>query len=811
MPYLLFLYFRKMIHMKRLLFFIALSISILPTLLAQQKLSLSDLTVEKIMREPASWVGTSPGNISWSRDGKTIFFTWNPDGDAFSSVHKIGIEGGTIVADDDRLGGYPENPVYSKDGNTLLFERKGDIYLMDAKSKIETRITATQGDESNPAFHSDEAIVIFTYESNLYSIDTRTGLMSQLTNITIEEDEEESSNRNRSTRGNREQDRWLRNDQAVTSEIIRDRRSRPKGRSPQARRFLDNMQDKMEEIELPNVNNLQLSADGNYVSFSVFRSPKTSSKRTIVPNYVSSTGYTTEINARSKIGGERPHSEIGIYNIKADSFYIVDSEQLPGITDLPDYIKEYKDRSFEKKSRQVSATGIYWSATENYTVVHFGSIDNKDRWIMRLLPESGDLIPIDRQRDEAWIAGPGIGQEYSSGTMGFMPDGKTIYFQSEKSGYSHLYTHNLGNGVTKQLTKGKYEVYNPFLSADGKKWYFTANAKHPGIRHFYSMQAKGGKITQITTVDGNNEVTLSPDEKNLAIRYSSSNKPWELYVQPNKAGSTAKKLTESTKTEFKRYDWYEPEVITFKAEDGADVHARIYKPENPNGAAVIFVHGAGYLQNAHYWWSSYFREYMFNNMLMAKGYTVLDIDYRASAGYGRDWRTGIYRHMGGKDLSDNIDGAKYLMENHNIDAERIGMYGGSYGGFITLFAMFKNPEVIAAGAALRSVTDWAHYNHGYTSNILNTPVEDPKAFKQSSPIYFAEGLKGDLLIAHGMIDDNVHFQDVVRLSQRLIELGKDNWEMALYPLERHGFTTPSSWTDEYKRILKLFENTIGKQ
>ena len=335
--------------------------------------------------------------------------------------------------------------------------------------------------------------------------------------------------------------------------------------------------------------------------------------------------------------------------------------------------------------------------------------------------------------------------------------------------------------------------------------------KHPGIKHFYSLPLNGGKPTQITTLDGGNEVTLSPDEKSIAIEYSYIDQPTELYVMDNKPGAKAKKLTESLKEGFKAYDWHQPEIITFKAEDGADVHARLYKPENPNGAGVIFVHGAGYLQNVHYWWSTYFREFMFNNMLMAKGYTVLDIDYRASSGYGRDWRTGIYRHMGGKDLSDQIDGAKFLMNEHGVEAGRIGMYGGSYGGFITLFAMFKHPDVISAGAALRSVTDWAHYNHGYTSNILNTPVEDPIAYKRSSPIYFAEGLEGDLLIAHGMVDTNVHFQDVVRLAQRLIELGKDNWEMALYPVENHGFTEPSSWTDEYKRIFKLFENTIGKK
>ena len=229
-----------------------------------------------------------------------------------------------------------------------------------------------------------------------------------------------------------------------------------------------------------------------------------------------------------------------------------------------------------------------------------------------------------------------------------------------------------------------------------------------------------------------------------------------------------------------------------------------------NGAAVIFVHGAGYLHNVHNYWSSYYREYMFHHYLASNGYTVLDVDYRGSAGYGRDWRTGIYRWMGGKDLSDQVDGARYLVQSEGIDAERIGLYGGSYGGFITLMALFTAPEVFEAGAALRSVTDWAHYNHGYTSNILNLPQDDAEAYEKSSPIYFAENFKGHLLMAHGMVDTNVHFSDVVRLAQRLIELGKENWELAVYPVESHGFVEPSSWTDEYRRIFELFERTISR-
>ena len=199
---------------------------------------------------------------------------------------------------------------------------------------------------------------------------------------------------------------------------------------------------------------------------------------------------------------------------------------------------------------------------------------------------------------------------------------------------------------------------------------------------------------------------------------------------------------------------------------------------------------------------------MFNNLLTDAGYTVLDIDYTASSGYGRDHRTGIYRHMGGKDLSDQVDGVKLLVEKYGINPKNVGLYGGSYGGFITLMGLLTEPEVFSSGAALRSVTDWAHYNHGYTSNILNEPALDEKAYKQSSPIYFADGLKGNLLMCHGMVDENVQFQDIVRFSQRLIELGKNKWELAVYPVEDHGFTEPASWTDEYKRIFNLFERTL---
>ena len=307
---------------------------------------------------------------------------------------------------------------------------------------------------------------------------------------------------------------------------------------------------------------------------------------------------------------------------------------------------------------------------------------------------------------------------------------------------------------------------------------------------------------------------VSDDGQLIADVYSYVNRPPELYLLRNRAGAEMSQLTTSPSAEWLSFPWIVPELVMIPASDGVMVPAHIYRPSDmkaqSNGAGVIFVHGAGYLHNVGHFWSSYPREYMFHQFLASKGYTVLDLDYRGSDGYGRDWRTAIYRYMGGRDLQDQVDASKYLTKNFGIDPERVGLYGGSSGGFITLMALFTEQKNFGAGAALRSVPDWAHYNQGYTSNILNLPQNDTLAYRRSSPIYFAEGLEDPLVMAHGMVDVNVHFQDIVRLTQRLIELGKTRWELAVYPVEDHAFLRPSSWTDEYRRIFELFERYLPR-
>jgi dipeptidyl aminopeptidase/acylaminoacyl peptidase len=452
---------------------------------------------------------------------------------------------------------------------------------------------------------------------------------------------------------------------------------------------------------------------------------------------------------------------------------------------------------------------VHWSDDGSQVALLVRAVDNKDRWIATLNLSGANfakatLLSAHRLTDPAWI-------NWAFNDFGWLPDNRTLWFLSEQTGYSQLYTATPG-AAAKALTEGAWEVSSPILSADGKSFYFLCNRRWPGDYEVCAKDLAGGEVRELSALDGVGDFTLSPDGSKLLLRYSGSYLPTQAAIVPV-AGGAAVKLTDTRTPEYKARNWVEPQYAQVPSTHGAGViWAKLYRPATLEPGkkypVVMFVHGAGYLQNVAAQFPYYFREQMFNNLLVQQGYIVLDMDYRASAGYGRAWRTAIYRQMGHPELDDYIDGVHWLVANQQGDAAHVGIYGGSYGGFMTFMALFRAPEVFAAGAALRPVSDWTSYNHEYTSDILNTPELDPEAYKTSSPIEYAEGLHGQLLIAHGMMDDNVFFQDSVRLSQRLIELRKDGWQLAPYPLERHSFVNPEAWFDEYRRIDQLFERTL---
>jgi len=786
-----------------------LLLSVLPEGIRAQQ---STLSVESIMRDP-KWIGTSPSNPFWSPDGQTLYFSWNPEKAPADSLYALSLSEiqprKLDAAEKDRLnqtGRYQ----YNADRSAAVYTYWGDIFLWDAKRKQTTQITATADNESNPQFSFNERRVVFSLRQQLFSWDRQTGALEQLIQVKIPEPgnpNRSGGNTNR-TLGVGKQENWLQQEQLAVMEILRSRKEKREAADAYKNNLPKPKEIRSISLEDRSLQQLQVCPTGRYLSYVLFRAG--GGKVAQVPNYVTESGFTQEIDTRTKVGAPQGEYELFFYDRTEDSLIKISTKDIPGIYDLPDYKWELAGkRTDSSRIRSVIYAGVYWSPNGERALLEVRAQDNKDRWLLCWEAATRKMWLADRQRDEAWIGGPGL-PGWGSNSIGWI-DNDNFWYRSEQSGYAHLYRYQVSLRSSIAITRGAYEVQQVQLSNDKKHFYLTTNEVHPGEQHFYRVRLSDGQRTQLTRGEGAHQVTLSPDEKNLAILYSTYNQPWELYLQKNDPLSFAQEITDLGRSEeFKRYPWRVPELITLPARDSARVYARLYKPKTPDPTkpAVIFVHGAGYLQNAHKWWSSYFREYMFHNLLADLGYHVLDIDYRGSAGYGRDWRTGIYRHMGGKDLTDHVDAAKFSTTQLGIDPNRIGIYGGSYGGFITLMALFTTPDVFKAGAALRPVTDWANYNHGYTSNILNEPQQDSLAYRRSSPIYFAEGLKNHLLICHGMLDLNVHYQDAVKLTQRLIELGKENWELASYPLEDHGFVEPSSWIDEYKRILALFERVL---
>ncbi|ANI88717.1 hypothetical protein A9P82_05120 [Arachidicoccus ginsenosidimutans] len=799
---------------------------------------LAPLTVEKIMRDP-KWIGSSPSNIFWSPDGQKLYFNWNPE-QSLDENESIYVGGGAGISPSDSLyyitlkNTVPQKvPTEDrslieaeKDGSwnssktKLLYTKDNGLYLLDVASGKLNMLIQTSDEIRNPVFAFNDTKIVYQQNNNLFSRDVATGQTLQLTNF--KSSNETAPSQFSGMAGRRQagfangrqnnlssQDEFLQSDALANSIVLQEEKKKRDLREKTNRTQLKNSFPKAINIGDKILSGLEASPDGRYVTYNLIERPK-GVKRTEVPNYVTQSGYIENIPGRTNVGAPGYSSESYIFDCQKNTFYPIKTEQIPGIHDLPAYLKDYpkKDSILAKEPpmRKVSILSPVWNADGSKAFVVIMSADHKDRWIMLLDAATAKLTLIDRQHDDAWIGGPGIGY---GGNVGWI-DENTMWYQSEESGYSHIYTANVVSEKKKALTSGKYEVQSAELSPDKKYFYIVTNEIEPGQTQFYQLDIQSGKQTRITNKTGGNVVTISPDGKNIAFLYSTSVHPWELYLQQNKPGTKAVQITNKAESaEYKSYNWREPDIITFKDKDGFDVYADVYKPEHPapSHPGVIFVHGAGYLQDVEKWWSYYFREHMFMNLLVDEGYTVMDIDYRGSAGYGSKWRTAIYRHMGGSDLDDIVDGADYMVNTLGVDKSKIGIWGGSYGGFMTLMAMFKT-KAFVCGAALRSVTDWAHYNDGYTSEILNNPQDDSLAYVRSSPIYFANGLDGYLLMCHGMVDTNVHFQDIVRLNQKLIELGKKNWKLAVYPVESHDFKQPSSWTDEYSRIYQLFQSHL---
>lgn len=771
----------------------------------------SRLTLESIMADP-DWMGNSPQLPSWSLDGKHIYFERKVKGRTHNNSYQLNpVDQKTAIISKDQLlikasSGAKLNPAESHG----VFSFQSNLYLVElATSKIST-ITADSQVQLSPVFIDNDTIS-YRQGYTIYQYDLNSGLSSQIADFQLKKDPEVRQDKS-----------YLEQSQPRLLDYVKQQQDE-KEFQKQRNEELTLHQSKTWYLGKGlRIRTFRISPNGQWVILGTVKQNR-AGKSDNMPEFVTEDGYVKDKKVRSLVGTSEPLNEtLYLFDLKNHSKRLLELKHLPGISDDP--LKKlrkkaaqkigykYKDKTNDRAVytyNSLANRGVAWTDDSSKAAIILFSYDNKSRWILTLDTKEPELKTAHWMTDEAWI------NDWTFNEFGWLPDNQTLYYLSEEEGYSHLYIKK-GKRRATQLTDGKYEVSDLTIGKDGKYIYYRANQKHPGIYEIYRFNLDTRSSEALTNLGGVNYYKLSPDEESLLITHSTTTRKPELFLHSIGVEKAPVQLTQTMSQQFLKHPWQAPEVVAIKSgQIDRSIYSRLYKPKTVTESsakkrpAVMFVHGAGYLQNSHYGWSGYFREYMFHNYLADKGFVVLDMDYRASKGYGRDWRTAIYRNMGTPELQDLKDGAEWLVENMNVDPERIGVYGGSYGGFMTFMALFKEPELFASGASLRPVTDWAHYNHGYTSNILNTPQVDPDAFERSSPIEFAEGLNKPLLICHGMVDDNVFFKDTVRLVQRLIELKKTKYfETAIYPVEPHGFKQPSSWLDEYTRIDQLFERTL---
>lgn len=788
------------------------------------------LNLERIMADQ-DWVARSPERAYWSYDGAQILFERKREGSPLRDLYVRDLSADSSAeANGERVAlsqlhehayrtavANPERSMH-----TYVFEN--NVFVRDLRSGELSQLTRDTRSKSSLTFLADGRVA-FRSGNELHAVHPRTGMSETLavlrfadTPSALEEPADLLAAEELELIEYAKLQRRLREEQF-------EYRQQLAAENPSLAPSPFYLGDGMELAEF------SISPTGDKALVAVRKPQSWRGDNDHMPRYVTETGRIENQSVRRRVADAKPDEQVlYLLDLASGTKQELSYASLPGFDE--DVLASVRQENYaargetyrsKRKPRAISvmpawSTGqgnIQWNRDGSAVALILRAWDNKDRWIATVDLDDAELVSQHRLHDEAWINNRGFND------LQWIPGQNAIWYTSEEDGFGHIYRKDLNSNRTRQLTAGRFVTGGIQMDAAGEYLYYHANKPHPGVYEIYRVALQSGDIEQLTELGGINHFSLSPDEQQLLITHSSAVQPHELYVQSVNAraqgnAQTATRLTYTVSDEFNSIPWQAGDLVGIPSSHVDEpIYSRVYLPTDfdPNHAdgypAVVFIHGAGYLQNAHAGWSNYSREFMFHNMLTQQGYVVLDLDFRGSQGYGRDWRTAVYRQMGTPEVQDLVDVVDWAGEHVNVNTDRVGAYGGSYGGFLTFMALFTEPDLFAAGAALRPVTDWAHYNTGYTSNILNLPQDDMLAYRRSSPIYHAEGYQNTpMLISAPMVDDNVFFQDSVRLVQRLIELEKENHETAIFPVEPHGFVQPSSWLDQYRRIYKLFESNL---
>jgi dipeptidyl-peptidase 4 len=387
----------------------------------------------------------------------------------------------------------------------------------------------------------------------------------------------------------------------------------------------------------------------------------------------------------------------------------------------------------------------------------------------------------------------------------FLADGQFIW-GSERDGFRHLYLYSLDGKQRKRITEGPWEVTDiAGVDEARQKIYYVSTEAGPLERQLYSIKLNGKDRARVSQGAGTHEISLGPTAEFYLDDFSSLSEPPRSTLR-SIGGDEWTVFHDAGRKLIDAYALQPPEIVTFKAHDGTELYGRVIKPANFSAGekypAVVMVYGGPGEQVVRNVWEGI----GWAQLLAARGFVVWEMDNRGSSGRGHAFETPLYRRFGRTELADQLEGLRYLLAQGFVDPARVGIYGWSYGGFMTLYSLLNAPDAFRAGIAGAPVTNWRNYDTIYTERYLGLPSENAEGYRAGSAVEYASKLKAKLLMLHNIEDDNVLFQNTLQMADALEQAGKI-FDMLVYPQKSHGVSGPAD-KQLLEEMTEFFEKSL---
>ncbi|BBE19939.1 dipeptidyl peptidase IV [Aquipluma nitroreducens] len=425
-------------------------------------------------------------------------------------------------------------------------------------------------------------------------------------------------------------------------------------------------------------------------------------------------------------------------------------------------------------------TNICWSPDEKSIFIQELNREQNHMKLNQYDVATGDLIrTVLEEQDDKYV-------EPVHPILFSKIDPEKFYYQSRRDGWNHVYQCTIKDGIVAQITKGDWEVTElSGFDAKEENMFFEATKESPIERHVYRINLRSGKTDKLTAEAGTHSGILSPDQQNAIDRWTSTNNPGQLDLISVKKNS--RQVLSQAENTLKDFDLGENTVFTIKAADGAtDLYCRMIKPNNFDPAkkypVIVYVYGGPHAQLVNKTWQNDARWWQY--YMASKGYIAFTVDSRGSENRGKSFENVIHRQLGIIETADQMKGIDYLKSLPYIDANRIGVHGWSYGGFMTLNLKLKYPETFKVAVAGGPVVDWSMYEVMYGERYMDTPQENPEGYKDANMLNYVDKLSGKLMIIHGAQDQTVVMQQSMQFLKKCIDLNKQV-DFFVYPTHEH--------------------------